>query len=530
MEAEYILNYEVLSEAREHQLYLLARIKGKAAGSQRQSLNVCAVLDRSGSMAGQKLEYVKEAVQFLVQHLKSDDCFSLVTYDDTVTVDVRATQVAFKDAINQAIEAIQSGHWTNLSGGWLRGCQLVADGIGRNQSDRILLLTDGLANRGITGPEQLTALARQKREAGVATTTIGVGMDFNEDLLKNMAHEGGGAFYFIDSPEHTPEIFAEELQDLLNVVGQNLEITLQPTQAVAAVRQLNHYPSEKQGVGYIFHLGDIYAEEVKMLLLELSIPALQSLGEVEVASLRFDYDEISDAGAAHRTVEMQIRVNAVPEEDFAEQEPSAEVTKAILLLRAASAREEAISEADRGNFARATKILAEVADEIQHSKLDDSELQSQHDLLREESVDMELGLRRYDSHTRKLGTTILFHTGERFSHYQAQSRLMHQRHKMSRPAIERNGSTPTVIKWKQETRQLKEDVVRIGRAEDNDVVILEEEVSRYHCQIVREGDSLFLHDLDSTNGTFANGGKVEKRFRLHVGDVVTVGSWLFMFE
>jgi len=227
MEADYILDYEVLSEAREHQLYLLARVKGKAAAdSQRQPLNVCAVLDRSGSMAGQKLEYVKKAVQFLVQHLKADDRFSMVTYDDRVTVDVRPTQVTFKDAISQSIEAIRSGNATNLSGGWLQGCQLVTDGIGQNQSDRVLLLTDGLANRGITGVEQLTALTRQKREAGVTTTTIGVGLDFNEDLLKNMAHEGGGAFYFIDSPEQTPEIFAEELQDLLNVVGQNLDITV----------------------------------------------------------------------------------------------------------------------------------------------------------------------------------------------------------------------------------------------------------------------------------------------------------------
>jgi hypothetical protein len=426
------------------------------------------------------------------------------------------------------LKATRTGNATNLSGGRPRGCELVATGIGGNQSDQVLLLTDGLANRGITDPERLTALARQKREAGVTTTTIGVGMDFNEDLLKTMAHEGGGAFYFIDSPEQTPEIFAEELQDLLNVVGQNLDITLQPTRAVAAVRQLNHYPSEKHLTGYVFHLGDIYAEEVKMLLLELSIPALQSLGEVEVAHLRFDYDEIGDAGAVHRTVEMPIRVNTVPEDDFAEQQPNVEVTKAMLLLRAA--REEAISEADRGNFARAKNILAGVADEIQHSKLDGSELQSQHDMLREEAVDMDLGPAHYDSHSRKLGTTILFHTEERFSHYQARSMLMHKRHKMSRPAIERNGPTPTVMKWKQASRELKDDIVHIGRAEDNDIVISEEEVSRYHCQIGRDGDSLFLHDLDSTNGTFANGGKVEKRFRLHAGDVVTVGSWLFMFE
>jgi Ca-activated chloride channel family protein len=143
-------------------------------------------------MAGQKLEYVKKAVQFLVQHLKADDGFSLVTYDDVVTVDVRPTQVIFKDAINQRIETIRTGNATNLSGGRLRGCQFVADGIGRNQSDRVLLLTDGLANRGITDPEQLTALARQKREAGVTTTTIGVGMDFNEDLLKTMSPVGSG--------------------------------------------------------------------------------------------------------------------------------------------------------------------------------------------------------------------------------------------------------------------------------------------------------------------------------------------------
>ncbi len=534
MEADYILNYEVLSKAREHQLYLLARIRGKAAaGSRRQPLNVCAVLDRSGSMAGEKLAYVKKAVQFLVQHLKADDRFSLVTYNTTVTVDVRPTQVTYKDAINQSIEAIQWGYGTNLSGGWLQGCQLVAEGIGQNQSDRVLLLTDGLANQGITSLEQLTALARQKRQAGVTTTTIGVGMDFNEDLLKNMAHEGGGTFYFIANPDQTPTIFAEELQDLSNVVGQNLDITLQPTRAVAAVRQLNHYPSEKQGNAHLFHLGDIFAEEVKILLLELSIPALQFLGEVEVAHLRFDYDEIGDAGATHQTVEMPIRVNTVPEEDFTGQQPNAEVTKAALLLRAAGAREEAISEADRGNFMRASKVLKEVADEIQHSKLADSELHSQHDMLREEAVDMGLGSARYDSHTRKLVTTQLFNTQTgRLIRYQAWILFMRQQHRLSRRAKERSGSTPTVMKWNQDqdSRELKDDLVRIGRDEDNDVVIDEEEVSRYHCQIIRDGDSLILHDLVSTNGTFANGGKVEKPFRLSVGDVVYVGSWLFMFE
>jgi pSer/pThr/pTyr-binding forkhead associated (FHA) protein len=118
-----------------------------------------------------------------------------------------------------------------------------------------------------------------------------------------------------------------------------------------------------------------------------------------------------------------------------------------------------------------------------------------------------------DFHERRIGTVAL-----------------HQRMKRSRQAIERNGPTPTVMKWKQESRELKYASVLIGRAEDNDVVIPEKPVSRYHCRIVPDGDSLILHDLNSTNGTFANGGRVNKQFRLSVGDVVTVGSWLFMFE
>ncbi len=530
MEADYVLDYDLLSMAREHQLYLMARIKAGANpnAQKRRPLNLSVVLDRSGSMAGDKLSYVKKATQFLVQHLGAQDRFSLVTYDQKVAVHIAPTSVIHKDNLSSSIETIMSGGTTNLSGGWLQGCQLVAEGLAEGQSNRVMLLTDGLANEGVTDSNRLVAMARQKREEGVTTTTMGVGMDFNEDLLTRMANEGGGAFYFIDNPDQAPKIFAEELNDLLSVVGQNLVITLTLSSKVSSVKYLNTYPMEKGAGNMTFRLGDLFADEIKTLLLELTIPALQMLGEVEVAWLRFDYDELAEERVTHRTLELPIKVNTVRDEDYHEGAPNAEVAKTALLLRAAQAREEAIKYADKGEFDKAKQTLSDIAEIIQRSGLDDTALQIEQNMLREEALDMELGPQRYDSHMRKASSTIS-HYGSTRKMSSADSILLRERLKASRKAIERNGATPALVTWNQQSLTLNADLVRIGRAVDNDIVIDEEPVSRYHCQIVRDGDSLYLEDLGSTNGTFANGGKVQGRFRLSAGDILTVGACLFNF-
>jgi Ca-activated chloride channel family protein len=534
VEADYVLDYNLLSMAREHHLYLMARIKAGANpnAQKRRPLNLSVVLDRSGSMSGDKLSYVKKATQFLVQHLGVQDRFSLVTYDQKVAVHIAPTSVVHKDNLSRSIETIMSGGTTNLSGGWLQGCQLVAEGLAEGQSNRVMLLTDGLANEGVTDSNRLVAMARQKREEGVTTTTMGVGMDFNEDLLTRMANEGGGAFYFIDNPDQAPKIFAEELNDLLSVVGQNLVIALTLSSKVSAVKYLNTYPMEKGAGNMTFRLGDLFADEIKTLLLELTIPALQTLGEVEVAWLRFDYDELAEERVTHRTLELPIKVNAVRDEDYHEGAPNAEVVRTALLLRAAQAREEAIKYADKGEFDKAKQTLSDIADSIQRSiqqgDLDDKALQIEQNMLREEALDMELGPLRYDSHMRKASSTIS-HYGSTRKMNSADSILLRERLKASRKAIERSGAAPTLVTWNQQSLTLNADLVRVGRAADNDIVIDEEPVSRYHCQIVRDGDSLYLEDLGSINGTFANGGKVQGRFRLSVGDIVTVGACLFNF-
>ncbi len=534
MEADYVLDYDVISQAREHDLFLLARIRAERTTDgliKRPPLNLSVVLDRSGSMEGDKLAYVKQAAQFLVQHLGAQDRFSLVTYDDNVQVEIAPGPVEHKDAFNLKIRRIHTGGMTNLSGGWLQGCQLVSENAAQQQVNRVLLLTDGLANRGVTDPDRLAAMARQKRDEGITTTTMGVGMDFNEDLLRRMATEGGGSFYFIDNPDLTPKIFSDELKDLLSVVGQNLIITVTLSADVQVVRQLHTYPSEVNGQQIIYRLGDLYVDEIKMLLLELHIPRLETLGQVEVARLRFEYDELAADSAIHRALDLPIVVNAVAADEAARSEPNREVVKTALLLSAARAREEAIQYADTGDYAHASETLHRAAEAIEQSNLDDDDLQQEHNMLREEAVDMEMGPERYDAYTRKTISTQSFMTS-RLEHFAAEKAGLHARRKSAREAVERGGDTPSEMHWQKiKTLNLSGvDLVTIGREDDNDVVIEHAGVSAHHCVIRRRGDDLLLEDLSSTNGTFANGGRVKDPFRLSSGDVVTVGPVLFRFK
>jgi Ca-activated chloride channel family protein len=502
-------------------------------------------------MAGEKLKYVKNAAQLIPQYLSADDRFSLVTYDQYVNTPLDPQPAIHKDYIRHTIEEITHGWGTNLSAGWLKGCQHVAEGMQaglvkriaapaasrqgeestptRGQVNRVFLLTDGIANMGNTDPNYLAAVARQKRDEGIITTTIGVGMDFNEDLLVRMASEGGGEFYFIDSPDQAPHIFSQMLGHVQGMVGQNLAITMTPLQNARLAKQISTYPAVGTAGNVVYYLGDLTRDESKVLLVQLVIPSLETLGQVEIARLRFDYDELGEKEVVHRTLELSVPVNVVPEGDAEGQAPNPEVVKTTLLLRAAHARQEAVEAADHGDFRQASDILRQAADAIEEANLDDDDLQAEHDMLREEAVDMELGEERYDAHVRKVGVTKVsaaFDSHERRMGTQA----LHERMKRSRQALERNGPTPKLVKWKRESLDLTMNVLRFGRADDNDICISDEEVSRYHCRIVREGDNLYLFDINTRNGTFANGGLVVGRFRLSAGDVISIGAWLFRFE
>jgi Ca-activated chloride channel homolog len=549
MQADFILDYDLVTVEQPHKLYLMARLSsGPAPQDQRRSpINVSLVIDRSGSMAGEKLDYTRQAAQFLVQNLSSQDILSIVLYNDKVETLIPPERVQRKDAINHRIDSIKASATTNLSGGWLEGCNLVAQNLDEKRVNRVILMSDGLANRGITDTGRLVALAQQKLAEGVSTTTMGLGRDFNEDLMMAIANAGGGAFYFIESPEVTPTIFHEELHGLLSVVGQNLIVSVESMSHVTHVHQLNAYPVSSDGQRVSFRLGDVFGDEVKTLILELTIPALHDIGEKQIATLRFEYDELSEGVTQHRVWEMPVRINVAPQGTQIPQLGNPELTRNVLLLKAAQARSEAVQFADRGQFTNAAKILREAADALAAEANHDQRLAEEREALLRQANDVERGASGYDEYSRKTMSTQAFYTMmDRHESTQVLRMRERERQTQEQPSVSsepvsvpegttggaarKPGVTPSKVLWGAQTIPLQGSLLRIGRAQHNEIHIVRPGISRFHAQIRREGDKWMIEDLGSTNGTQVNGKDLEKTAHtLSVGDEVTISDEKLVF-
>lgn len=142
----------------------------------RRPFNLSLVIDRSGSMAGRSLQQALQAAEAVVEQLGPDDVLSVVVYDNTVDTLLPPGNVTDKQAIRETLHRVRTGGTTNLSGGWLKGCEHVLARRGADMIHRVLLLTDGQANVGVTNPDILIATARQKADEGVVTTTLGFGL------------------------------------------------------------------------------------------------------------------------------------------------------------------------------------------------------------------------------------------------------------------------------------------------------------------------------------------------------------------
>ena len=201
--------------------FVLVELDAPPATTQRkrEPVNVAFVLDRSGSMGGRKIELARRAIETAIGRLLPEDRFAVVAYDDHIDVVVESTPASreAKDGAIGRVRRIDARGSTNLGGGWLKGAEQVAmaqAAAGGSGVHRVLLLTDGLANQGITDAAELARHAGELRAHGISMTTFGVGEDFDETLLQGMADAGGGHFYYIERPEQITDLIASEVGEL----------------------------------------------------------------------------------------------------------------------------------------------------------------------------------------------------------------------------------------------------------------------------------------------------------------------------
>ncbi|MEW6522708.1 MAG: VWA domain-containing protein [Bacillota bacterium] len=335
-------------------LYVLLELTAPRVGDlSRLPLNLAAVLDRSGSMEGNPLSQVKRAAEFLVDHLDVQDCLAVVTYDDQVRVEHPAGPVVNREVVRSAVRRIQAGGMTNLSGGLLTGVAQARIHAGPGRINRVLLLTDGQANVGLTSVSSLAGLARDLAQGGISLSTMGVGSWYNEDLLLAMAEAGKGNYYYIDSAEKLPGIFADELQGLLSVVAQRLHVRFRGLEGARIGRILGeHVPAGEQAA---LALSDMYSGENRPLLVEVLVPPLAP-GRYQLVEVEVEYASVPQE---LRTVSVcgRIGLEATVDAELLGLGPNLEVVKKVELVQAALARDEAIARADQGDLNGAALVL-----------------------------------------------------------------------------------------------------------------------------------------------------------------------------
>ncbi len=335
------------------QRFLLARITAPRATTERARppVNLAIVLDRSGSMSGDKLRVAKAAVEEAIGRLQPEDRFSVVVYDDVVDVVIESTAAsaeARRGAVDR-LRSVEARGSTNLGEGWLRGCEQVAGHLAEQGVNRCLLLTDGLANVGITDREQLASHAAELRARGVSTTTFGVGNDFDEQLLQELADAGGGHFYYIADAPQIRDAITSEVGETLEVVARdvNLEITARDD---IRIDPISPYRATSRGNRTAIALGDLGSEQVVEVVVRLSFPYGTVGQETGAIVALTDRDGVFGPGGAADVESVRLTWTYADDRANDAQQRDREVDRAVARLFAARARQEAVARNRSGDF------------------------------------------------------------------------------------------------------------------------------------------------------------------------------------
>ncbi|HET6385179.1 MAG TPA: VWA domain-containing protein [Armatimonadota bacterium] len=212
------------SSSREHFLVQIRAAETQA--SRRMPLNLCLLIDRSGSMDGEPLDYVKRACGYVVDLLEPTDILSIVTFETQVDVLMPARRVVNRPLVKEHINRIEPGNTTNLYDGLVTAYRQAESAVSPAYLNRVLLLSDGDPTAGIRDFSTIVARVAEARGKSIATTALGFGPDYNEELMAGIARRSGGNYYFVDRPDRIPDVFRRELDQMMMVMAQDLRLRL----------------------------------------------------------------------------------------------------------------------------------------------------------------------------------------------------------------------------------------------------------------------------------------------------------------
>lgn len=273
-------------------LVLNLKIRGEEITvSERPPVNLVLVLYRSGSMSEKgKLEYAKKAANEIISSLSSRDRLGIVAYSTGVELMFPIQTLDNKATARNMINSLYPTNSTNLSGGLIEGINQIKSVYDKEYLNRVVLLSDGLANAGITNINQINNISRAASEKGISLTTMGLGASFDENMLTSIAEYGAGNYYFIESPTQIASIFNREFGQLIKTVAKNPKIRLKLEPGVK-VKDVGGYKYFEKDGGIEIVPGDLSSGQERNILIRLDAPT-DKVGNNKLARAYLEYDDI----------------------------------------------------------------------------------------------------------------------------------------------------------------------------------------------------------------------------------------------
>ena len=251
--------------------------------------DLLVVLDRSGSMQGEKLEHGLAAIRELIRQLGAKDRFALVTYSYEAELTIalqRASRLA-KAGWENRLQDIYADGGTNMSQGLDVAYETLRSSRDELRAARVILISDGLANHGDASEHGLTQRAARFTQQEQVLSAVGVGLDFNEFLMSKLADAGTGNYYYVEQTSGLNQVFAKEFSASRDTVASALSVTLAPGPGVDVV-DVAGYPLERKDGRVTFRPGTLFSGQERRVWVTYRVPT-SGVAEFTLGSVRADY-------------------------------------------------------------------------------------------------------------------------------------------------------------------------------------------------------------------------------------------------
>ncbi len=347
---------EVMPEGRAGKAYVRISLKGVPYPQEgiRAPVNVALVIDKSGSMTGEKIEHAKDAAVMALDRLAPKDIIAVVAFNHEVQRLVPAGPYENVGEMRRRIAALRADGQTAIYAAVSQAAQELSEFKEPGRFNRVILLSDGQANVGPSTPRELEKLGRELGSKGISVTTLGLGLGYDEDLMSRLALASDGNHAFIEDPAQLVEIFNKEFGDILSVVGQDVEIIIICPDGIKPMRVLGR-EAQIDGQKIRLKLNQIYGAQEKYVVVELDVPQEKARDVADLAKVSVSYTDSRSKERVSLEGQAQVRFSASKEE--VEKSVNKDVLAAITTQIATERNEKAVSMRDAGDIEGAKREL-----------------------------------------------------------------------------------------------------------------------------------------------------------------------------